>query len=94
MVTVHPETGLNTLFVNENFTSRIVDIPEDESDDILAQLFAHSVKTENVYVHQWQNNDLVFWDNRSLIHLAAGTPDHLPRKMYRTTVEGVKPVAA
>ncbi|MFV9474101.1 TauD/TfdA dioxygenase family protein [Advenella sp. RU8] len=94
VVTRHPETGLNTLFVNENFTSRIIGLPQDESDDLLAQLFAHSVKPENVYIHQWQDNDLVFWDNRSVIHLAAGTPDHLPRKLYRTTVEGTRPVAA
>lgn len=94
VVSRHPETGLNTLFVNENFTSRIIGLPQDESDDLLAQLFAHSVKPENVYIHQWQDNDLVFWDNRSVIHLAAGTPDHLPRKLYRTTVEGTRPLAA
>ncbi|MDD3758681.1 MAG: TauD/TfdA family dioxygenase [Advenella sp.] len=94
VVTRHPDSGLNTLFVNENFTSRIIGLPQDESDDLLAQLFAHSIKLENVYVHKWQDNDLVFWDNRSVIHLAAGTPDHLPRKMYRTTVEGTRPLAA
>jgi ABC-type nitrate/sulfonate/bicarbonate transport system substrate-binding protein len=30
----------------------------------------------------------VFWDNRSLIHLAAGCPAHLRRKLYRTTIQG------
>jgi taurine dioxygenase len=33
----------------------------------------------------------VFWDNRSVVHLAAGTPDHLRRKLYRTTIEGDRP---
>ena len=35
--------------------------------------------------------DMVFWDNRSLMHLAAGTPDHLRRRMNRTTIEGDAP---
>jgi taurine dioxygenase len=26
-----------------------------------------------------------------LMHLAAGTPDHLRRKLYRTTIEGDTP---
>jgi taurine dioxygenase len=44
-----------------------------------------------VYRHQWQAHDMVFWDNRSVTHLAGGTPDHLRRKLYRTTIEGDVP---
>jgi taurine dioxygenase len=33
-------------------------------------------------------HDLVFWDNRSLMHLAAGCPPDQRRKLYRTTIEG------
>ena len=58
---------------------------------LLAQLYAHSVLPENIYRHQWQPHDLVFWDNRSLIHLAAGCPSHLRRKLYRTTIQGDAP---
>ncbi|HEP8628808.1 TPA: TauD/TfdA family dioxygenase, partial [Pseudomonas aeruginosa] len=36
-------------------------------------------------------HDLVFWDNRSLIHLAGGCPAHLRRKLYRTTIQGDAP---
>lgn len=91
VVRTHPETGRKALFVSEHFTTRIVGLPPDESDALLAELFAHSVKPEFVYRHRWQPHDLVFWDNRSLMHLAAGTPDHLRRKLYRTTVKGDRP---
>jgi len=91
VVRTHPETGRKALFVSEHFTTRIVGIPEDESRALLADLFAHSVKPQHVYRHQWRPHDLVFWDNRSLLHLAAGTPDHLRRVMYRTTIEGDVP---
>ncbi|HEX8592716.1 MAG TPA: TauD/TfdA family dioxygenase [Pseudomonas sp.] len=91
IVRTHPENGRKALFVSEGFTTRIVGLPEDESRDLLNELYAHSVRPEHVYRHQWQPHDLVFWDNRSLIHLAAGTPPHLRRKLFRTTIQGDAP---
>lgn len=90
VVITHPGNGRKALFVSEHFTSRILGLPEDESRDLLQQLFAHSVQPQFVYRHQWQPHDMVFWDNRSVLHLATGTPEHLRRKLYRTTVEGSK----
>ena len=91
VVRTHPENGRKALFVSEGFTTRIVGLPDDESREILQQLYAHSVLEENIYRHQWQPHDMVFWDNRSLIHLAAGCPSHLRRKLFRTTIQGDAP---
>jgi len=91
VVRTHPETGRKALFVNEHFTTRIDGLPEDESRKLLAQLFAHSVQPGHVYRHRWQPHDMVFWDNRSVMHLAAGCPDHLRRRLNRTTIEGDLP---
>jgi len=91
VVRTHPESGRKALFVSEHFTTRIVGIPERESADLLAQLFAHSVRPEHLYRHRWREGDMVFWDNRSVMHLAAGTPAHLRRRMHRTTIEGDVP---
>ena len=91
IIRTHPETGRKALFVSEHFTTRVIGLPEDESRDLLQALFEHSVRDEHIYRHVWREHDLVFWDNRSLMHLASGTPDHLRRKMYRTTIEGDTP---
>lgn len=91
VVRIHPETGRRALFVSEHFTTRIVGLPDDESRDLLDQLFAHSVKPTHLYRHRWQPHDLVFWDNRSVMHLATGCPPHLRRHLYRTTIEGDAP---
>jgi taurine dioxygenase len=91
IVRTHPETARKALFVSEHFTTRIVDLPEDESRALLAELFAHSVQPQFIYRHRWREHDLVFWDNRSLMHLAAGTPDDERRRLNRTTVEGDAP---
>lgn len=91
VVRSHPETGRKGLFVNENFTTHILDMGEDESRQILAELYAHSAKPEFIYRHRWQEHDMLFWDNRALIHLAAGCPGHLRRRMHRTTIQGDVP---
>lgn len=91
VVRTHPETGRKGLFVNENFTTHIVGLPEDESRQLLAELFAHSARAEFSYRHRWQAHDLLFWDNRALIHLATGCPAHLRRRMHRTTIQGDAP---
>lgn len=91
VVRTHPETGRKALFVSEHFTTRIVGVSEQRSRELLDALFDHGSRAEHIYRHQWQPHDMVFWDNRSLMHLAAGCPDHLRRKLYRTTIEGDVP---
>lgn len=91
VVRTHPETGRKALFVSEHFTTRIVGLPEDESAELLARLFEHTTRPEHVYRHRWQPHDMVFWDNRSVTHLAAGCPGHLRRRLHRTTIEGDVP---
>jgi len=84
IVQQHPTGGFNTLLVNPHFTSRIDGLSESDSQELLDFLFKHTTKPEYIYRHQWQPFDIVFWDNRALMHLATGTPDHCPRIMHRT----------
>lgn len=91
IVRTHPETGAKALFVSEHFTTRIVGLPEAESRELLAALFEHSVQPEHLYRHRYRPHDMVFWDNRSLMHLAGGCPPHFRRVMHRTTIEGDAP---
>ena len=46
VVRTHPVTGKQALFVNEGFTTRIVDVSEKESEALLNFLFAHVTKPE------------------------------------------------
>jgi taurine dioxygenase len=91
VVRTHPETQRPALFVSEHFTTHINGLPEDESTAALAEVFAHQAQDRFVYRHRWQPGDLVFWDNRSLLHLAAGCPPEQRRRLYRTTIEGDVP---
>ena len=95
IVRVHPDTGRRCLFVNEGYTTRIVDMDEKESSDLLTELFAHVKKSDFVYRHKWQVGDFLIWDNCATQHRAV--PDYalpLRRRMERTTLTGHAVLAA
>lgn len=85
----HPFTGRKVLFVNEGFTALIEGIPAEESDALLRELFAHVVRPEALYTHQWRAGDLLMWDNCLVQHRAIRDYElPLRRLMHRTTVAG------
>ena len=90
VVRTHDETGRKALFVNANFTKYICDVPDADSRLLLYRLFAHSVLPEFTYRHHWAMNDLVLWDNRSVMHYAIQDYTEL-RIMHRIVVKGNKP---
>lgn len=88
VVRIHPVTGRKCLFVNEGHTSHLTGMPREESDRLLAELYAHITQPEFVYGHRWRVGDLLMWDNVAVQHKATFDYDPLPRLMYRTTVRG------
>lgn len=69
LVRTHPETGRKSLFVGM-YSSKIVGMPQDEGDRIIAELLAHATQDKYTFTQKWQPLDFVFWDNRNLIHRA------------------------
>lgn len=90
----HPETGRKSIFVNPQITDTIDGMTAAESEALLAELYAHSQKPEFIYWHQWRPGDLVFWDNRCVLHIAdqrrLDDPTYI-RHMHRTTIAGDVP---
>ncbi|KAA5968996.1 MULTISPECIES: taurine dioxygenase [unclassified Pantoea] len=91
VIRTHPVSGKKALFVNEGFTTRIVELSEKESEAVLRFLFAHATKPEFQVRWRWQPNDLAIWDNRVTQHYA--NADYYParRIMQRATVLGDRP---
>ncbi|MBW8785517.1 MAG: TauD/TfdA family dioxygenase [Novosphingobium sp.] len=85
-----PITGRKFLFVNENYSERILGMSEDESETILQMLFRH-VNTPEFHVrHRWQPGRIAVWEERVTQH--RGVADFTgPRKMRRLTFVGGKP---
>jgi alpha-ketoglutarate-dependent taurine dioxygenase len=95
LVRVHPATGAKSLYVCPAVISHIEGMDEDEGSELIDELIAHVTKPRFVYCHQWQQGDLVMWDNRAVLHTAS-LFDHerYQRLMYRTTIAGGAPALA
>ena len=88
----HPETGRRALFVDPSFATGFLELESSESDTLLAFLRDHLTCPAFTYRHRWQPNDLLLWDNRSLVHAAVvDYDDSMPRYLHRVTVKGDPP---
>ena len=91
VIRTHPISGRKCLYVNPQFTIRIVELEEDESRVVLDYLFEKVHVPEFQFRFCWGVGDVIFWDNSSTQHYAAN--DYYPnrRRMERTAVIGDKP---
>ena len=85
-VLVHSATGRKALYVSESMTRGFVGMPQDEAEDLLAELVSHLTQPEFVWAQQWKSNDLIIWDNRAVVHRATPYDLTQTRHMLRTTV--------
>ena len=88
VVRPHRESGKVALFVNPGFTVRIEGMDEDESRELLDELFEHATKPEFIYRHKWQPGQIVASDNRATMHSATGGYEGKPRTLWRMIVGG------
>jgi taurine dioxygenase len=86
----HDETGRKAIYVNRLMTDSVVDMPRDQSDDLLGRVYDHSENAEFVYEHVWQLGDVLIWDNRCSAHARTDFPDTERRLMWRCTVKGTE----
>jgi taurine dioxygenase len=66
----HPLTGRKVLYCNPGYAVRINELPQKESDDMLAFLFEHQLKPEYRYVSRWEEGDVLMWEDFGTIHNA------------------------
>ncbi|CCM00337.1 uncharacterized protein FIBRA_02367 [Fibroporia radiculosa] len=67
----HPVTGEEAVYVNRQFTRRIVGLKKEESDAILNLLYDHIDKSVDIQARvKWQPYTVVLWDNRITAHSA------------------------
>lgn len=93
----HPLTGERALYLStpERCVS-VSGVPADEGAALIAALYAHSTREENVLRHSWQAGDIVLWDNRLTMHRADHSAVEGARVLHRGLVarlhvEGERP---
>tara|TARA_B100000965_G_C19468888_1_gene703159 strand:+ start:212 stop:1045 length:834 start_codon:yes stop_codon:yes gene_type:complete len=89
MIKIHPETKKECLFINPVYTINIEDLSEDASQQLLWELYEHMIQDQFVYEHVWNEDMLIMWDNRTVMHQATGGYDGYDRLLHRITLAAV-----
>jgi taurine dioxygenase len=83
-----PHTDQHTILVNELLTSHVAELPLDEGEALIQELFALVYADDNVYTHHWQTNDVIIWDNLALQHCRPVEMGLPVRRLRRQSIDG------
>jgi taurine dioxygenase len=83
----HPVTGRKALYAVSGSSYGIVGMPEDEAVALLDELAAHATQPKYQLSYGYSVDDVVIWDNASLLHCATLTDPDDPRTLWRITIK-------
>ena len=88
MVYSQRETGRKVLNVSPWFAVGINRRETAEGDELLREVVSYCIDDGCAYFHDWNDDDMVLWDNWRMLHCASGVEPNTPRWMQRTTIVG------
>lgn len=92
VVRVHPVTRRRSLFVNEHFTRRIVELSHEESQMLLGHLTRWVSNPRFTVRYRWNEGTVAMWDNRCTQHFVIN--DFVEERIIqRATIMGDEPEA-
>jgi taurine dioxygenase len=89
----HPFNKRKTIWVARNNTIRILELPKDESDDLIESLCNRVSSSEFIYDHSWRVGDTMIWDNWMVQHARRDFNPVEPRTLRRIPVNARAPVS-
>jgi len=94
LISTHPETGNNMLFLGRRHGSYVNGYSLEDSEALLDELWEHATQPRFWYEHKWSAGDVVVWDNRAILHRRDQFDSASRRVLYAAQVEGHKPYEA
>jgi len=96
-VMVHPlvwthQSGRKSLVIGTQ-ADTIVGLPTAHGRALLVRLQEWAAQPAFAYRHEWQEGDLVVWDNCGVMHRVVPYDENSGRRMHRTTIMGEEQVA-
>jgi alpha-ketoglutarate-dependent taurine dioxygenase len=82
----HPRTGKLILYVSQQNTREVVEVPGDEGEALLQKLFAEVYAPERVYEHEWKDGDLLIIDNLAVQHARGNVERDGPTRTLRKVI--------
>lgn len=91
IVSTHPETKANSLFLGRRLNHYVVGYSRQESDEILDALWEHATREPHCIEHCWEPQDIVLWDNRCTLHKRGPFDSSYERILHAAQVAGHRP---
>ena len=91
LVRIHPAEQSRALCLHGRLLRGVIGLDAPSSDALLSQLWAATTNGRYQYRHTWSDNDLVIWDNYSVIHQALAADPGERKITRRVTVETCLP---
>ena len=90
VVRTHPVTGRKALWVTSGFTDYLLGFEENPEAGValLKRLKEHLIQPHLIYTHIWQAHDVIFWDNRCIMHSRDTWNRDYLREMHRSQAGG------
>jgi taurine dioxygenase len=86
IIRIHPETGRESVFGTAGYITGFDGMTPEDGWELLTELYRWQTRPEFQYRQAWQENMLVMWDNRCLLHMATGGYPGHDRLLHRTTI--------
>jgi taurine dioxygenase len=88
MIRLHSETGRKSLYFDPGKILYIEGLEKQESDELIDELTGLMIAADAEYTHKWRVGDIVIWDNRCMVHRAAGDyPPNEDRIHWRVSIK-------
>ena len=95
LIRVHSETKRKSLYFDPGKILYIEGLEPRQSDDVIDELAERMIQPGAEYSHKWRVGDIVIWDNRCMVHKAAGDyPPEEDRIHWRVSIKEPEAAAA
>lgn len=90
LVSTHPETARQCLFLGRRRNSYIEGLELEESEALLDALWAHATQPRFTFRQEWRVGDVVIWDNRCTLHRRDAFDPAARRLLHRTQIKALQ----
>lgn len=88
MVIKQPSTGRKILKLSPMYADYVLGMSREDSQALFEEIAQYLLDESYAYIHEWQAQDMIVWDNWRVLHSARGHPANNFRHAQRTTIAG------
>src|SRR4051794_15707121 len=93
LVRTEPKSGRKALFVGRRPNSYVIGLEVAASEALLDALWAHATQPRFAMCHEWKVDDLLMWNNLSVLHRRDPFDPKSRRVMHRSQIKGNERIA-